>query len=314
MRRALLVLIIVLAAAPAASARRVAVGVEGGLTLNPYAAEVGKPKVFGWFVPFNRKNQGYLYTAVRRTNTIPMVSISTNDGYGTPEVLTPLGVARGGGDHYLIQMSRDLAALNRPVYIRLMAEMNQANNAYCAFTASGRSKGKAHSTRSFKLAWKRVTLIMRGGPVAPIDQQLQQMHLPPLKTNTDTLPVPGAKMLWVPQTRGTPDTKANSPQAYWPGAKWVDMVGTDFYSRFPRFDYLEAFYRAFASKPFVFGEWALWGADDVGFVNRFFSWVRTHKRVQLIVYNQGSSASSPFRLAHYPRARARIRQLLKRLP
>ena len=69
-------------------------------------------------------------------------------------------------------------------------------------------------------------------------------------------------MAWVPQTEGTPNTHANRARAYWPGRKYVDWVGTDFYSKFPNFTDLETFYNDFPNKPFVFGEWALWGSDD----------------------------------------------------
>ena len=69
-------------------------------------------------------------------------------------------------------------------------------------------------------------------------------------------------MLWVPQTEGTPNTAANSAAAYWPGGEYVDWVGTDFYSRFPAFAKLERFYAQYPDKPFVFGEWAMWGADN----------------------------------------------------
>jgi hypothetical protein len=43
--------------------------------------------------------------------------------------------------------------------------MNQANNGYSAFDRSGRSRGPSHSTGAYKQAWRRSTLILRGGPV-----------------------------------------------------------------------------------------------------------------------------------------------------
>jgi hypothetical protein len=117
-------------------------------------------------------------------------------------------------------------------------------------------------------------------------------------------------MLWVPQTRGTPDIPANMPRAYWPGGAYVDWVGTDFYSRFPNFHWLQDFYRAFPGKPFVFAEWALWGADDPGFVTRLFDWVGRHPRVRMVLYNQGAQTHGPFRLNRYPRSRAALRKAL----
>jgi hypothetical protein len=38
---------------------------------------------------------------------------------------------------------------------------------------------------------------------------------------------------------------------------------------------------SFRGKPFVFGEWALWGSDDPGFVNQLFGWIGRHSRAAL---------------------------------
>jgi len=100
------------------------------------------------------------------------------------------------------------------------------------------------------------------------------------------------------------------PRAYWPGGRYVDWVGTDFYSRFPNFQWRDDFYRAFPGKPFVFGEWALWGADDPAFVNRLFAWIHGHPRVGMVVYNQGALTNGPFRLNRYPRSTAALRRAL----
>ena len=90
----------------------------------------------------------------------------------------------------------------------------------------------------------------------------------------------------------------------------MDWVGTDFYSRFPNFHWLDDFYRDFGGKPFVFGEWAMWGADDPGFVSRLFGWIGSHPRVRMVLYNQGQLADGPFRLKRYPRSAAALRKAL----
>jgi hypothetical protein len=240
-----------------------------------------------------------------------MLHISTNHGYGEPERITPRGIAQGRGDSYLLSLNRKIAAFGEPVYIRLMAEMNQTNNAYCAFNRDGSSRGPAHSTAAFKAAWRRAALILRGGPVSSIDAKLAALHLPPVagKDGGDALAEPQVAMLWVPQTEGSPAIARNSAAAYWPGSKYVDWVGTDFYSRFPAFSKLETFYREF-KKPFVFGEWALWGGDSPGFVQQLFSFVNSHRRVRMMLYNQGNNPDGPFRLKRYPRSRAAIRHAL----
>ena len=89
-------------------------------------------------------------------------------------------------------------------------------------------------------------------------------------------------------------------------------MGTDFYSKFPNFTGLDRFYRDFAreGRPFAFGEWAMWGRDDPGFVNRFFAWVGAHKQVRMLMYNQGNKPHGPFRLHHFPRASKALRAKL----
>ena len=119
--------------------------------------------------------------------------------------------------------------------MRFLAEMNQTNNGYSAYNRDGSSRGKSHSTKAFNAAWRRATLILRGGPVADIDAKLATLHLPPLDTNATALPVPQVAMAWVPQTEGTPNIHKNRARAYWPGRQYVDWVGTDFYSKFPNF-------------------------------------------------------------------------------
>jgi hypothetical protein len=287
-------------------------GVTGGESVGPFAAQVGRhPSVFGFFTRWHG-SVNYIYDAIERAGSRLMLHISTQDGYGTPEAVTPREIATGQGDRYLINTNRRIAAYGNPTYVRFLAEMNQTNNGYCAYNRDGSSRGRSHSTASFKQAWRRATLILRGGPVAEIDAKLAALRLPPLPAGTADLPEPQLAMLWVPQTEGTPNTHANRARAYWPGGGYVDWVGTDFYSKFPNFADLETFYRDFPRKPFVFGEWALWDGDDAGFVRRFFGWVNTHKRVRMLLYNQGNRADGPFRLTRYPQSRKAIKQALKR--
>ena len=108
-----------------------------------------------------------------------------------------------------------------------------------------------------------------------------------------------------PRPRARRRSPGNDPARYYPGDEYVDWVGTDFYSAFPNFTGLDAFYKAYAQKPFAFGEWAIWGGDNPAFVNQLFSWVDAHKRVQMMVYNQGYITNGPFRLNLDPRLHAR---------
>jgi hypothetical protein len=320
MRRvAVLTALLTLGLAPAASAAKllppkgkVYSGVTGSTSTKRFARQVGKhPSMFGFFHKWGGPT-GFIYDAVERSGSRLMLHISTQDGYGTREEITPRGIAQGQGDRYLIRTNREIAAFGKPTYVRFLAEMNQTNNGYCAYNRDGSSRGPAHSTKAFIAAWRRATLILRGGTVAAIDAKLAKLHLPALETNATALPAPRVAMAWVPQTEGTPNTHANRARAYWPGAKYVDWVGTDFYSKFPNFPDLVTFYNDFPHKPFVFGEWALWGADSPGFVHRFFDFVNAHRRVRMLLYNQGNLSDGPFRLSRYPAGRAAIRSELKK--
>jgi hypothetical protein len=152
---------------------------------------------------------------------------------------------------------------------------------------------------------------MRGGTTTAVDAKLRALHLPPVDTARAELAQPQVSFLWVPQVAGAPDVPGNAPRAYWPGSRYVDWVGTDFYAKFPNWSGLDRFYRQFRGKPFVFAEWALWGRDDAAFVRSLFRWTRGHGRVRMMLYNQGVTDGGPFRLSHYPRGLEALRRALR---
>ena len=286
---------------------QVLTGVSGLGSLSAFATQVGKrPALLGSF-----KNWGSplrdAFGQASASGAGLVLHISTG-GYGNREIISPLAIARGDGDGYLIGLNATIADYGAPVFVRFDAEMNQANNDYSAFDQSGRSRGPAHATQAFKQAWRRVALILRGGPVAGIDSRLQALGLPPLNTSEASLPPAPVSLMWVPQVAGTPDIPANSAAAYWPGSDYVDWVGTDFYSMYPNFSGLQRFYNGFPGKPFAFGEWALWGSDAPGWVDQLFAFIRSHGRVQMALYNQGMNPNGPFRLRRFPAGLRAIRR------
>jgi hypothetical protein len=287
-------------------------GVFTGLTDGSYSEfehQVGKhPAVNGVFVTWGR-TLGSAFGEAQANHARLMLHISTSQGYGAPEQITPLGIAQGHGDGYLLSLSEAIAQSGRPVYIRLLPEMDQANNSYCAFNPDGSSRGPSHSSANFRQAWRRAVIVLRGGPVAAIDARLHALGLPPLHgTSATTLPQLPVAFAWVPQTEGTPNTQANSADAYYPGDAYVDWVGTDFYSLYPNFAGLQRFYADHPGKPFTFGEWALWEGDDPGWVRQLFGFIASHPRVRMLLYNQGERTNGPFRLSRYPNSRREIRR------
>ena len=103
--------------------------------------------------------------------------------FGSGNMISPYGIATGGGDQWLIGLAQEIASSGNVTYLRLMAEMNNCNNAYAADNCDGSSRGPQYSSAAFKQAWRRVALIMRGGLVSLIDRRLSSLHLPALRTN-----------------------------------------------------------------------------------------------------------------------------------
>jgi hypothetical protein len=191
-------------------------GVTGDRTTDPFARQTGHDaRVFGFFTFWNQ-DWRFIFRSLAPDERL-MLHISTSDGYGAPEVVTPLDIAKGRGDDYLVGLNRRLARHGQPAYVRFLSEMNQANNGYSAYTRGGRLKGPSHSTKAFRNAWRRAALILRGGPVARIDARLRALGLPAVQgvDAAGELPRPQVAMAWVAQTRGTPDVPGNMPRAYW---------------------------------------------------------------------------------------------------
>jgi hypothetical protein len=287
-------------------AKKIFAGVAGK-PVSSYTNAVGKhPAVYQEFVAWGQYLPGITRDASSARARL-MIHITT--AFGSGEAITPGGIASGAGDVWLIGLGKALHESGLVTYVRLMAEMDAYWNPYSAFNSDGSQRDANHSTTAFRRAWKRVTLIMRGGKLSAIDATLRRLGTPPLRTGQD-LPRPKVAMLWVPQVAGAPDVPGNQPRDYWPGGRWVDWVGTDFYSNAPNFSGLDALFGAYPGKPFVFGEYALWGSDDPGWVDQLFGWIRSHRRTRMLIYNQGRGLAGPFRLSRYPRAAHELRQKL----
>jgi hypothetical protein len=287
-------------------------GVSSGSAAQ-FAAQVGKhPAVYGEFVNWGQSIH-FAFNDAANAHARLMLHIATGQASGGRAPISPQQIAEGDGDGYLLTLSALIAEHGKPVYIRLMPEMNNAANAACSVNADGSSRGPAYSPAEFIAAWRRVVVVLRGGSVGAIDDRLAALGLPPLHASTADGKVARSPIsfVWTPETAGTPNIPANSAATYYPGNAYVDWVGTDFYSKFPNFPGLNAFYKEFPNKPFAFSEWAIWGGDDPGFVSQLFAWVGKHKRVQMMLYNQGYITNGPFSLNLDPLSTAVIRTLIR---
>jgi hypothetical protein len=240
-----------------------------------------------------------------------MLSISTTDDYSGEEIITPRQIAMGRGDAYPLMLGRRFAQEQETVYVRLLPEMNGHWNPYCAYSSDGSYRGNAHATKWFRQAWRRFTLIIRGGRRSVINHKLMRLGLPKIMRARNAgeyrdldvpnrLPTPHVALQWVPQTHGSPNIAANLPRPYWPGRRYVDWVGADIYAKFPNFEGLNRFYNDFRRKPFLIGEWSPWDYDSPAFVSRLFGWARRHPRTKLLVYYQAFGETNPHHIDNYP--------------
>ena len=284
-----------------------------------FAELTGKhPALLQTFHPWgNSLNEAY--ERWRETATRPVLAISTADDQTLAELITPQQIALGYGDDYLLQLNDFFASKGLPAYIRPLGEPNRCLNAWTAVDCDGNQRGGEHTTGWYKQAFRRIVAIVRGGQsLEGVDATLAEIGLPPVTRTKGPppteLPAAPVSIVWSPLPGGSPRVKGNFPGNYWPGRRWVDWVGTSFYSKFPRFSGLSGYYARFAARyrrPFMFAEWAMWDNGDPGFVRGVLGWTRSHRRTRMLVYNQGKRTNGPFRLARYPSAAGVLRRGLR---
>ena len=289
-------------------------GVTDGDSLADFEQRTGKhPAVWQQWLMWGGSFE-YAFQRAAGGQTRLMLHLSTAAGQNQPGRISPGAIARGDGDGYLVRLGRRIAEHGEPVYLRPLGEMNNCDSAYSSHSCNGSRRGADHSPARFKQAWRRMVVILRGGPIGTVNERLARLGLPPVASGADELGQGQVAFLWTPMTGGSPMIPALRPQVFWPGTRFVDWVGTSFYSRFPNFHFLEPFYRQFAvryRKPFAFAEWAMWGSDDPGFARQLFSWVARHPRTRMMLYNQGKNPAGPFRLRFYPRATRVLRSAMR---
>jgi hypothetical protein len=274
-------------------------------------SDTGDPADFGHFSEAVNKHPAVIESfrtwgsdfpdSIRRWQTArarPMLHIST-DKEGREVVSLPQ-IAAGRGDRYLVRLNKLFHEKGMRAYIRPLGEPNRCLNAYAAFDCSGASRGPDHSPRAYKRAFRRIYVIVHGGGrKVVIDRRLREAGLPPLSVNVRALPAAPVAVIWSPLPAGSPTTSRNRPRHFYPGSRWVDWVGTDFYSGYPEWKALSGLYRRFSGKPFALTEWGVESGDDPSFVGKLFAWVRSHRRTKLMVYYQDFGNTSSYRIQNY---------------
>ena len=256
----------------------------------------------------------------RETSTRPILHIASADDQTLSELITPEQIAVGVGDDYLLQINDFFFKHGLPAYIRPLGEPNRCLNAWSAFNCDGTPKGGEHTTYWYKQAFRRISTIVRGaGTLEEVNATLAEAGLPPINRTKGpppaALPPAPVSVIWSPLPGGSPRVKGNFPGDYWPGARWIDWVGTDFYSEYPVWKDLQRFYAAkrWRRKPFSLTEWAVSGEDDPRFVKQLIAWTAKRPRVRMLVYYQGfGQGENPYDLSRYPRTTNTLRLKTRR--
>jgi hypothetical protein len=261
------------------------------------------------------------YERWRETATRPILHISTADDQTLAELITPAQIALGYGDDYLLQLNDFFAKRGLPAYIRPLGEPNRCLNAWSAVDCEGNQRGGEHTTGWYKQAFRRISTIVRGaGTLEQVNATLAEIGLPPISRTKGppptSLPAAPVSIVWSPLPGGSPRVKGNFPGNYWPGARWVDWVGTDFYSNYPVWKDLNRFYAGvqWKRKPVAITEWAVAGEDDPRFVKQLIAWAVKRPRIRMLVYYTGfgTAAENPYDLSHYPRTINTLRLKIRR--
>lgn len=269
---------------------------------------------FGWGNSFNKA-----YERWRETGTRPIVHLSTQNPQTLENLISPEQIALGAGDDYLLQLNAFFASHGLPAYLRPLGEPNRCLNPWSAVECDGTLKGGEYSAMWYKQAFRRIVAISRGGlTTEELNAELAEIGLPPLNrtkgTNPIALPEAPLSVIWSPLPGGSPRVKGNFPGNYWPGSKWVNWVGTDFYSKYPVWEDLNRFYEGaqWKNKPVAITEWAMQEEDEPRFASQLIGWVVKHKRVQMLTYYQGFGAGNVYELSLYPRTANTYRKKIRR--
>jgi len=241
----------------------------------------------------------------------PMLHISTADNNDGHELITPAQIAHGFGDEYLLRLNKLFWNKKMAVYIRPLGEPNRCLNVYAAYDCEGKFRDAAHSPRAYKGAFRRIYILVHGGgKAAKINARLAEAGLPPLTVDVPGLPAAPVAVVWSPLPAGSPTVPQNRPRHFYPGSKWVDWAGTDFYAGYADWKALNGIYKRFKNKPFAITEWGVEQGDDPGFVRGLFRWVKSHPRAKMLVYYQDFGSSSSYRIQNWPTSLAVMRNQL----
>jgi hypothetical protein len=244
-----------------------------------------------------------------RLAPVPLIHIGTRarPPRNTSEAISPMGIAKGQGDAYLIAMNNAISAWGRLVYVRPMAEMNNPVNLY----SYEHKRDSAHDPGAYRQAFCRVYVLLHGGSAAAMTSTLHKLGMPGVSTSLPVNSYPEQlRVIWNPLAG---IEKEAAPAArYYPGDACVDMIGNDMYSSSVgggAWAENERLYASHPNKQYSFAELGLEGVDDPSFIQKVCQFIRTHRRVELAAFYMGKPGS-PYDLGNKPASRGAYRTCL----
>ena len=247
----------------------------------------------------------------------PILHITTADGGDGHEIITPQQIAEGLGDQYLLRLNKLFWAKKMKAYVRPLGEPNRCINVYASYDCAGNPRDGSHRPVWYRRAFRRIYILLHGGGKRDkIDARLAEAGLPPLSPEVQGLPRAPVAVLWSTLPAGSPTVPGNRPRHFYPGDKYVDWVGTDFYSDNQDWKSLTGLYNRFSSKPFAIPEFGVSTGDDPRYMQHLLTWVKRHDRCKMLVYYQDFGSSSPYRIQNYPASLSVLDRMIhsKRFP
>jgi hypothetical protein len=307
---ALAVLAIALTAASAAPARMLEPS-RGQVYFG--ISDTGDPAQFGEFSKAVKKHPALIESfrtwgsdfpdSIKRwqiARARPIIHITTADPSDGHEIISLRQIAAGLGDEYLVRLNRLFFEKQMRAYVRPLGEPNRCLNVYASYDCGGNLRDDADKPRWYRLAFRRIYVIVHGGGKrAKIDQRLAEAGLPPLQSDVGGLPRAPVALVWSPLPAGSPTVPGNRPRHFYPGAKWVDWTGTDFYAAYPEWKALTGLYNRYSDKPFAITEFAVESGDDPNFIRGLFNWVRKHPGCKMLAYYQDFGSTNSYRIENY---------------
>jgi hypothetical protein len=290
MKRLLIAVVLVLALAPGAGARPEVSKLLLGITGDParFQSQTGQKSAIkhvflGW-------QQGMTWGTrievfLPQLTPIPMIHLGIGGPGGVRVArITMQQIANGQGDAYLVHLNKATNGFGSLVYVRPMAEMNSDKALYNS------SRGAGFTPQAYRLAFARIYLILHGGPRVKIDVALKRLGLPYLTAKEDLPPNPKGKLrvIWNPVAGN------GGWQVFYPGNRWVDLIGNDMYGLGGDFsrganEELYAFARAH-KKRYSFPEWGI-AVDQPEFVRYLCDFIKSRAAIELAAYFDSKAGS-----------------------